>query len=363
MAYGINILFFLLVWFIHPIFLAHADINVPNKLQNDPKTCEENSDIQRNQPLLERGRFEIQKAIENSEHQFGYLECRVLKECIKGEESYSSLYNLPPTDIKPASIKETAMALGRYWEFILTVHDPSQCFKIETLSNASAERIIQRETEQFNETKNRVESLEKTPIQNQAPTNNNKQAEVYSPLQTLEALKKQVNRKSQIKKSLEINDDDQWTLNQITSRLYEMGYGAYLGNLSIQSMSYRVDPAPNTYPVNDRYRIEFNNNNFLLQFGCGICSPNTIIVGPPENYSPQEYGLNLDSAKKKVLVKMRKYSVNMSVNFIAQALKTRRLEDRLKIAEQIKDLNLKMYSQTQTMSQDKIERYRMLLQR
>ena len=90
MAYGINILFFLLVWFIHPIFLAHADINVPNKLQNDPKTCEENSDIQRNQPLLERGRFEIQKAIENSEHQFGYLECRVLKECIKGEESYSS---------------------------------------------------------------------------------------------------------------------------------------------------------------------------------------------------------------------------------------------------------------------------------
>ena len=67
--------------------------------------------------------------------------------------------------------------------------------------------------------------------------------------------------------------------------------------------------------------------------------------------------------QKKVLVKMRKYSVNRSVIFIAQALKTRRLEDRLKIAEQIKDLNLKMYSQTQTMSQDKIERYRMLLQR
>ena len=75
MAYGINILFFLLVWFIHPIFLAHADINVPNKLQNDPKTCEENSDIQRNQPLLERGRFEIQKAIENDSSTDFYVPC------------------------------------------------------------------------------------------------------------------------------------------------------------------------------------------------------------------------------------------------------------------------------------------------
>ena len=362
MRYAVKAALFFLTGFFLLASSVEAEIKVRNELQNAPISCKNDNDVKRNQFLLKKVRSEIKKANRSSKNQFGYLECRVIKECIDDEKSYYFLNQMAPVehDLKSGSSpREIAETLNRLWEFVLVVHDPSRCGHIKATLKTLKDRIIKSEVGQFNEMENGIKSLEAALERNRVSAN--KKDEMDSLRQTLKEVKDEVNRKSNIQGVQSLDKDDQWVVEQIASQLSEMGYGPYLGNLSVQKIFYKIDPSPSIHPAQSGKRFEFDHNSFLLQFGCDICSQNFITVGSPTNFNFREFGTNLDSPKKSVSARIRKISVIKSVMLLAQALKTRRMDDHLKSVRQLNDLHLKNSGRTQMLYEDRIKKYRLLL--